>query len=252
MDLGLEGRVALVTGAAAGIGFAVAELLADEGCEIWLADRDSEAVERAAATLATKGARAHPLVVDVTEAETVAAGFARIRADSERLDILVCNAGILKSQSFLDSSAEDWRQVVDVNLLGAVACIREAARLMMGQRDGRIVNVASISAMRGGGSIGSVPYGTSKAGLVALTLGLARELGPSGIRVNAVAPAVADTSMTRASLDAATIERITDRIPLRRLATPRDIAEAIVFLASDRAAFINGAVLPVDGGILTV
>jgi 3-oxoacyl-[acyl-carrier protein] reductase len=122
---------------------------------------------------------------------------------------------------------------------------------MQAQRHGRIINIASISAMRGGGSIGNVLYGTTKAGVVALTMGLARELGPHGITVNAVAPAVVDTAMTRASLNEETRARIAARIPLGRLASLDDVADLCAFLASDRAAFISGATIAVDGGILT-
>jgi NAD(P)-dependent dehydrogenase (short-subunit alcohol dehydrogenase family) len=119
------------------------------------------------------------------------------------------------------------------------------------QRAGRIINIASVSAMRGGGSLGNTIYGATKASVVALTMGLARELGPLGITVNAVAPAVADTAMTRAGLTDEMRRRIVARIPLGRLATLSDIADLVTFLASDRAAFITGAVIPVDGGILT-
>jgi len=138
-----------------------------------------------------------------------------------------------------------------VNLHGVANCIRAALDTMIAQGHGRIVNIASISTMRGGGAIGNTLYGTSKAGVVPLTMGLARELGPSGITVNAIAPAVADTPMTHTSLTPELIERTVSRIPLRWLATAADIADAVTFLASDRANFISGAVLPVDGGLLT-
>jgi len=159
---------------------------------------------------------------------------------------------VLKTKPFRDSSPQDWQEVVDVNLHGVATCIRAAAEIMAaGKEGGRIVNIASVAAMRGGGSVGNTLYGTTKAAVVALTLGLAREFGPLGITVNAVAPAIAETRMTRASLTDEARQRILARIPLGRLATPADIADAVTFLTSDRARFINGAVLAVDGGILT-
>jgi NAD(P)-dependent dehydrogenase (short-subunit alcohol dehydrogenase family) len=251
MDLGLRDKVALVTGAATGIGAAIAESLAQEGAIVWLADRDAEGVERAARAFAGRDRRARPAVMDVTQPQEVEAAISDVLRRDGRLDILVCNAGMLKTGSFRESSLEDWQDVIDVNLMGAVHCIREAVAPMSEGGGGRIVNIASVAAMRGGGSIGNLLYGTSKAGVVALTLGLARELGPLGITVNAVAPAVADTQMTRATLSQKIREKIVARIPLGRLATPADIADAVTFLVSDRAGFISGAVLPVDGGILT-
>lgn len=251
MDLGLTGRVAFVTGGAAGIGAAIATALAREGAIAWIADRDGAAAEAAAASLVDAGLQARAAAVDVTDADGVARAMEEARAEHGRLDVLVCNAGILKTGPFRDASARDWQTALAVNLSGVVNCIQAAVPGMVGRGEGRIVNIASVSAMRGGGSIGNVVYGTTKAGVVALTLGLARELGPSGITVNAVAPAVADTPMTRSALDPDTLERIVARIPLRRLATPADIAALVTFLASDRAAFINGAVVPVDGGLLT-
>lgn len=251
MELGLSGRVALVTGAAVGIGLAIVETLAAEGCRAWIADRDLEAAERSASGLRADGRDVRAVSMDVTRPAEVAAAVDRVHGESGRLDVLVCNAGILKTGPFTDMSAADWDAVAAVNLTGLIACIRQAVPFMMEAGSGRIVNIASISAMRGGGSLGNVLYGTSKAGVVALTLGLARELGPSGITVNAVAPALADTPMTHASLTPDTIARVTSRIPLRRLATPSDIANAVVFLASNRAGFISGAVLPLDGGLLT-
>ena len=251
MDMGLRDKVAVVTGGATGIGAAIAESLAKEGCVVWLADRDGGEAERTARGFAAKGLRASSVVMDVTAPEQVAAAIGRVRCEDRRLDVLVCNAGVLKTRPFRESPPEDWKEVVDVNLLGVVHCIREAVAGMAENGGGRIVNIASISAMRGGGSLGNTLYGTTKAGVVALTLGLARELGPIGITVNAVAPAVADTRMTRAVLSEEVRQRIVARIPLGRLATPAEIADAVTFLASDRARFVTGAVLPVDGGILT-
>ena len=251
MELGLRGRIAFVTGAAAGIGAAIAESLATEGCAVWIADRNGEEAERTAASLRAKGLEARATFVDVACTTAVAEAIKSVVERDLRLDILVCNAGILNTGSFHGSSSSDWERVIAVNLHGVANCIRAALDTMIAQRHGRIVNIASISAMRGGGSIGNVLYGTSKAGVVALTMGLARELGPSGITVNAIAPAVADTPMTHAVLTAESIERIVSRIPLRKLATAADIADAVTFLASDRASFISGAVLPVDGGLLT-
>ncbi len=251
MELGLKGRVAFVTGAAIGIGAAIAESLADEGCIVWIADRNGEQAGRTAAAFEAKNLRVRAVAVDVTRTDAVAAAVRRAVQQDGRLDILVCNAGVLKSGSFRDSSASDWESVVAVNLSGVINCVREAAQVMTNQGGGRIVNIASIAAMRGGGSIGNTLYGTSKAGVVALTMGLAHEFGPAGITVNAVAPAVADTPMTRTMLTDEVRDRIISRVPLGRLATPADIADAVTFLASDRASFISGAVLPVDGGILT-
>jgi 3-oxoacyl-[acyl-carrier protein] reductase len=252
MDMGLAGRVAIVTGAATGIGAAIAESLAGEGCIVWIADRDGDEAERAARDLAGRGMQARSVAMDVRREEEVAAAIAKVLDQDRKLDILVCNAGVLKTKTFRDSSPRDWQEVVDVNLYGVATCIRAAAEIMAaGKEGGRIVNIASVAAMRGGGSVGNTLYGTTKAAVVALTLGLAREFGPLGITVNAVAPAIAETRMTRASLTDEARQRILARIPLGRLATPADIADAVTFLTSDRARFINGAVLAVDGGILT-
>lgn len=251
MDLGLSQRIAFVTGAATGIGAAIAENLAAEGCTVWIADRNGPAAERTAAGLTARGLRARSVAMDVTDPAAVAAAVARSTGEDGGPDILVCNAGVLKSGPFLDCSAADWDEVVAVNLSGVFHCVRASVPAMVERNGGRIVTIASVSAMRGGGSIGNVLYGTTKAGVVALTMGLARELGPHGITVNAVAPAVADTPMTRAALSEDVRAGIAARIPLGRLATPADIANAVAFLASDRARFINGVVLPVDGGILT-
>lgn len=251
MDLNLKGRVAVVTGAATGIGAAIAMELAAEGCLVWIADRDAAAAERLAATMTGQGYGARSVAMDVSDPNLVADAVAEVLARDGRVDILVCNAGLLKVGAFVDAPLEDWEQVSRVNLSGVVYCAKAVIGPMSAQRSGRIINMASISAMRGGGSIGNILYGTTKAGVVALTQGLARELGPFGITVNAVAPAVVDTAMTHGSLSDETRRNIQERIPLRRLGKVSDIANLVAFLASDRAEFITGATIPVDGGILT-
>lgn len=251
MDLDLGGRIALVTGGAAGIGEAIARALAIEGCLVSIADRDGVAADRAAAALTAEGLQARSLEIDVGDPAAVAQAFERLRQTDGRLDILVNGAGILSSGPAVDVAVSEWERVVRVNLSGVLYCAKAAIPLMTAQRRGRIVNIASVAAMRGGGSLGNALYGASKAGVVALTMGLARELGPHGITVNAVAPAVAETAMTRSKLTAEMRQRITARIPLGRLAATSDIADLVAFLASNRAGFITGAVIPVDGGILT-
>ena len=213
MNIDLGGRIALVTGGAAGIGEAIARALAIEGCLVSIADRDGVAADRAAAALTAEGLQARSIEIDVGDPAAVAQAFERLRRTDGRLDILVNGAGILSSGPAVDVAVSEWERVVRVNLSSVLHCAKAAIPLMTAQRRGRIVNIASVAAMRGGGSLGNALYGASKAGVVALTMGLARELGPHGITVNAVAPAVAETAMTRSKLTAEMRQRITARIP---------------------------------------
>jgi NAD(P)-dependent dehydrogenase (short-subunit alcohol dehydrogenase family) len=248
MDLNLTGRVAVITGGAAGIGEAIGRALAAEGCVICFVDRDGSAAGKAAASF---GSKASSAAVDVGNATAVLQAFEQIAAKHHRLDILVNAAGVLSTGLVADLPVSEWQRVSEVNLSGVLYCAKAAIPFMKTQRYGRIINIASVSAMRGGGSVGNTLYGTTKAGVVAMTMGLARELGPDGITVNAIAPAIIDTAMTHAALTEEARRKIIARIPLGRLASVSDIADLATYLASDRANFVTGTVIPVDGGILT-
>ncbi len=251
MELNLKDRVAFVTGGGAGIGEATARALAAEGCTVWIADRDQSAAARAAAALARDGFAAYDVTVDVADASAVEAAFATLPGKTGAPEILVNAAGLLSTGHVADLPAGEFDRVARVNIDGIINCVKAAVPAMAAARRGRIINIASISAMRGGGSVGNTLYGATKAAVVALTMGLARELGPEGITVNAVAPAILDTAMTHAALTYEARQRILPRIPLGRLAATADVADVVAFLASDRAGFITGTVIPVDGGILT-
>jgi NAD(P)-dependent dehydrogenase (short-subunit alcohol dehydrogenase family) len=251
MELELKDRVAVVTGGAAGIGEAIARTLAAEGSCVCILDRDASAARKIAAALTDSGLQAQSAAVDVGDPAAVTQTFDEICASRNRVDILVNAAGVLSTGLVADLPVAEWGRVSQVNLSGVLHCVKAAIPVMTGQRYGRIINIASVSAMRGGGSIGNTFYGTTKAGVVALTMGLARELGPHGITANAIAPAVVDTAMTHAALTEEARQRILARIPVGRLAHLSDIADLAAFLASQRAGFITGVVIPVDGGILT-
>jgi len=252
MDLGLEGKIAFVTGAGSGIGRAIAELLAAEGAKVYVTDLDDAAASAVAASLVASGGSAVSAGLDVGEPKAVRDAITRIVAQDRRLDIAVNNAGILRTGSLQDSTLEDWDALSRINVAGVYTCCAAAAAVMSTQRYGKIVNLGSVSAFKGGGSVGSALYGASKAAVTALTKGFAREYGPMGVNVNAVAPAVTETPMTRALLDEpGRRERILGTIPLRRLSQMEEVANLVVFLVSDVAGYINGSTVVIDGGLMT-
>lgn len=240
-----EAKAVLITGAARGIGWATAEAFVGHGWNVTIGDVDiAEASKRAAAY----PERMLALPLDVTDGASVDAAFARAQAHWGRLDALVNNAGIQRHAPLADLSFEHWSLVLDVNLNGSFRCLKAAARIMLPQASGAIVNLASIAATRG--AAGRAPYAASKAAIASLTKSAAVEWAALGLRVNAVAPGYVETDLVRnviaeGRLD---VQPILDRTPARRLADPAEIAKAIFFLCSDDASYVNGHVFHVDGG----
>jgi len=245
--LSLEGRVAVVTGAGRGIGAATARMLARAGAQVALLDRDAAGVTHTAERIAVGGGEALSFTNDITDAFAVERTFDRVVDEWGRLDVLVNNAGVLREAALEELTDEDFQEMLDVNLRGAMVCARAAAAHMIKQGSGRILSAASGSTRLG--AEGLTAYAAAKAGIVGMTRTWARELGPKGITANAVAPGLIDSETVR-TVPAQELETTLARIPARRLGTPDEVAAVYLFLASDLASFINGAVVGVDGGLL--
>ena len=244
MQIDLTDRVALVTGSTRGIGRAIAEALAAAGARVAVVGRDLPRAERAATEI---GRGAKGFACDVSDTAAVSALVTDVEASFGAIDILVNNAGLTKDNLIMRLKDEDWDTVIDANLRGAFASIRAASRGMMKRRSGRIINISSVVGVIG--NRGQANYAASKAGLIGLTKSVAKELASRNILCNAVAPGFIATDMT-AALGPEQRQALERQIPLERLGSPADIASAVVFLASDHAAYITGQVLVVDGGMV--
>jgi NAD(P)-dependent dehydrogenase (short-subunit alcohol dehydrogenase family) len=241
-------RVAAITGGGSGIGEATAYKLSSDGFDVVILDIEMAKAETVAQNVIERGGSALPVRVNVTSVESIEGAFGAIESWGKSPAVLVNSAGILRVVPVMDCSLVDFQNVMHVNVTGAFLCSQRAAKGMIAQRYGRIVNLSSISAERAG--IGRIAYGTSKGAVAALTRQLALELGALGITANSVAPGPISTPMTRESYTPETIRAFESMIPLRRLGTVDEVAHAIAFLSSEAASYINGVMLAVDGGYL--
>lgn len=247
MTRAFEGRVVLITGGSRGLGRAMAEEIASQGGRVFVGYRSRENEARAVAdAIVATGGDARPWAIDVRDAASVDAAVGAVLDAESRVDVLVNNAGIVRDGPAAMMSPGDFDDVVNTNLGGVFRCCRAVLRAMMSQRAGAIVNVGSIVAVRA--SPGQANYAAAKGGIVALTLTLAAEAAPYGIRVNAVLPGLFATGMV-ARLDRTIVERKKERIPLGRLGTASECARVVAFLASDAASYVVGQAIVVDGGL---
>lgn len=243
----LDGRAAIVTGAARGLGEAIAVELAARGARVLLADLDGDAAEGAAAAIRDSGGEAESVALDVADWAAVHQAVADFTARAGRLDILVNNAARSVARSFWEIDPDEWDEVMAVNLRGVVAGCRAAGAIMREAGWGRIVNLASLAGQQGGIN-GGAHYAASKAGIIVLTKVLAAELAPYGVTVNAVAPAAVEGPIMDA-MPAERQEAIAAQIPVGRAGRPEEVAATVAFLASERAAFITGTTIDVNGGL---
>jgi 3-oxoacyl-[acyl-carrier protein] reductase len=242
----LDGRVAIVTGGSRGIGSAIAGLLAEHGAAVVVSGRDATRLQNAVRELEERGASVHGVAADVGKREDADRLVDAAKERFGRLDLLVNNAGIARDGLLIRMKDDDWDRVMETNLRGAFLMTRAAAKSMVRQRSGRIVNIASVAGAMG--NAGQTNYSAAKAGLIGLTKATARELAHWGILVNAVAPGLIDTDMA-AAISPEAREALLAQVPLKRIGSARDVAEVVGFLAGDGAAYVTGQVFHVNGGL---
>jgi 3-oxoacyl-[acyl-carrier protein] reductase len=242
----LSDKVAIVTGSAQGIGLATALRLASEGARVVVSDLGGARVQAAVAQVRAAGGQAMGCVVDVTDRAAIDAMVAEVKAAWGRIDILINNAGITKDARLAKMTSAQFDSVIAVNLKGVFECTQAVAELMVTQGSGSIVNASSVVGLYG--NFGQTNYAATKAGVIGFTKTWARELGPKGVRVNAVCPGFIRTPILDTVPDAVK-QKMVDKVPLGRLGNPEEIASVYAFLASDDASYLNGAVIEVSGGI---
>jgi 3-oxoacyl-[acyl-carrier protein] reductase len=243
----LEGRVALITGASQGIGHACAKALAHAGATVAVAARNQQKLDQLVSEIASNHGQAAAFPMDVSNEDEVKSAIKQAIAQFGKIDILVNNAGITRDQLVMRMKRSDWDTVLNTNLTSAYLCIQQVIPSMLKQRWGRIINITSVFGQMG--QAGQANYAASKAGLIGLTMAIARELASRNITCNAVAPGFIETAMTSA-LSEEFKQNAVKNIPLGRVGTPEDVANAVRFLASDEASYITGQVLGVNGGLL--
>ena len=247
VNFSLEGKVALVTGASYGIGFALATAFARQGAKIVFNDIKQELVDKGLAAYKAEGIEAKGYVCDVTSEEQVNAMVAQIEKEVGIVDILVNNAGITRDGLLVRMKDEDFDAVIDTNLKGVFYCTKAAAKIMMKKRSGRIVNMSSVVGLMG--NAGQTNYAAAKAGVLGFSKSAAKELAARDVTVNMVAPGFIDTDMT-AVLSDKVKETMVQEIPMRKMGRPEDVAGAVLFLVSDCSSYITGQVVNVDGGMV--
>ncbi|MDA3813563.1 MAG: 3-oxoacyl-[acyl-carrier-protein] reductase [Candidatus Cloacimonetes bacterium] len=243
----LEGKVAIITGAARGIGYSIAEMLSEHGAISVIIDLDQGAVNSAIKQIDDQGNRAIGFTADVTNSQEIASIFKEIHNEFGKIDILINNAGITKDGLLMKMKESDWDAVININLKGTFICTQKVSRYMLKSRSGVIINIASVIGLIG--NAGQANYAASKGGIIALTKSSAKEFASRNIRVNAIAPGFIKTEMTD-KLPQEVIDNYLAAIPLSCMGTVRDVANLCIFLASEEAGYITGQTIQVDGGLI--